>query len=76
MPLHWSAQKYTEQIATPAAFWPDHSPQCQAERPLIAHGFSSRTLMKAAFDGSIRVHRCLCRFCGRTVLLLLKLFLS
>ena len=60
----------------PAAFLPDHSHQCQTEQPLIAHGFSRRTLVKAAFDGSIRVHPCLCRFCGRTVLLLLKLSLS
>ena len=56
---------------------PRHWPaQLDTEQPLIAHGFSSRTLVKAAFDGSIRAHRCLCRFSGRTVLLLLELSLS
>jgi Domain of unknown function (DUF6431) len=39
-------------------------------RPLTAHGFYTRTLIDAAFDGTIRVRRYLCQACQRTVSLL------
>src|ERR1019366_6218087 len=45
-------------------------PQCQAKRPLTAHGFYTRTLVDSAFDGLIRVRRYLCKVCWRTVSLL------
>ncbi len=38
--------------------------------PLTAHGFYTRTLIDAAFDGVIRVRRYLCHACRRTVSLL------
>lgn len=69
-PFIGSAQQYAEQISTPDRYRPDHCPQCQARQPLIAHGFYSRTLVEAGFDGSIRVRRYLCRSCKRTVSLL------
>lgn len=62
-----SAQQYAAEISTPDHRRPDHCPQCQAQQPLIAHGFYSRTLVVAGFDGSIRVRRYLCRSCRRTV---------
>ena len=65
-----SAQQYAAEISTPDRGRPDHCPQCQAQQPLIAHGFYSRTLVEAGFDGSIRVRRYLCRSCRRTVSLL------
>jgi hypothetical protein len=58
-----SAQQYAEEICTPDRCRPDHCPQCQAQLPLIAHGFYSRTLVEAGFDSSIRVRRSLCRRC-------------
>jgi hypothetical protein len=69
-PFTGSAQQYAEQISTPDRYRPDHCPQCEARQPLIAHGFYSRTLVEAGFDGSIRVRRYLCRSCRRTVSLL------
>jgi Domain of unknown function (DUF6431) len=69
-PFTGSAQQYAEEISTPDRYRPDHCPQCQARQPLIAHGFYSRTLVEAGFDGSIRVRRYLCRSCRRTVSLL------
>ena len=45
-----SAQQYAEEISTPDRCRPDHCPQCQAQLPLIAHGFYSRTLVEAGFD--------------------------
>jgi hypothetical protein len=69
-PFIGSAQQYAEEISTPDRYRPDHCPQCQARQPLIAHGFYSRTLVEAGFDGSIRVRRYLCRPCKRTVSLL------
>ncbi|HEV3444077.1 MAG TPA: DUF6431 domain-containing protein [Gemmataceae bacterium] len=65
-----SAQQYAEEISTPDRCRPDHCPQCQAQLPLIAHGYYSRTLVEAGFDSSIRVRRYLCRCCRRTVSLL------
>jgi len=45
-------------------------PQCRAKHPLTAHGFYTRTIVDAAFDGLIRVRRYLCETCRRTVSLL------
>ena len=65
-----SVQQYTEQLANPDCHRPAQCPQCQAKRPLIAHGFYTRTLIDTAFDGIIRVRRYLCQACQRTVSLL------
>lgn len=69
-PFSGSAQQYAEEISNPDRYRPDHCPQCPARQPLIAHGFYSRTLVEAGFDGSIQVRRYLCRSCRRTVSLL------
>ena len=69
-PFTGSAHQYAEEVSTPDRYRPDHCPQCPALQPLIAHGFYSRTLAEAGFDGSIRVRRYLCRSCRRTVPLL------
>ena len=60
-PFAGSVQQYTEQLADPDRYRPDHCPQCQAKHPLTAHGFYTRTLIDTAFDGVIRVRRYLCR---------------
>ena len=60
-PFIGSIQQYFEEISDPDR--PDHCPQCEANRPLTAHGFYSRTLVDMAFDGSIRVRRYLCLRC-------------
>jgi hypothetical protein len=69
-PFSGSAQQYAEEVSNPDRYRPDHCPQCAARQPLIAHGFYSRTLVEAGFDGSIQVRRYLCRSCRRTVSLL------
>jgi uncharacterized protein DUF6431 len=69
-PFAGSIQQYAEEITDPDRHRPSHCPQCQAQRSLTAHGFYSRTLVDAGFDGSIRVRRYLCRSCKRTVSLL------
>ena len=69
-PFAGSVQQYTEQLANPDGHRPAQCPQCQAKRPLIAHGFYTRTLIDTAFDGIIRVRRYLCQACQRTVSLL------
>ena len=69
-PFAGSIQQYDEQIADPDRHRPDRCPQCQTQHSLTAHGFYSRTLVDAGFDGSIRVRRYLCRSCKRTVSLL------
>lgn len=69
-PFRGSAQQYAEEVSNPDCYRPDHCPQCPARQPLVAHGFYSRTLVEAGFDGSIRVRRYLCRSCRRTVSLL------
>ncbi len=69
-PLVGSIQQYSEEIADPDRYRPDHCPQCEANCPLTANGFYSRTLVDVAFDGTIRVRRYLCRCCKRTVSLL------
>ena len=55
-----------KEISDPDRYRPDHCPQCDARQPLTGHGFYSRTLVDAAFDGLIRVRRYLCRLCKRT----------
>jgi transposase-like protein len=69
-PFAGSVQQYTEQLDNPDAHRPGHCPQCQTKRPLTAHGFYTRTLIDATFDGVIRVRRYLCQACKRTVSLL------
>src|ERR1700682_2250306 len=69
-PFAGSVQQYTEQLANPDSHRPGHCPQCQTKHPLTAHGFYTRTLIDAAFDGVIRVRRYLCQACQRTVSLL------
>ncbi|SRR5260370_40393648 len=69
-PFAGSVQQYAEQLDNPDCYRPGHCPQCQAKRPLTAHGFYTRTLIDAAFDGVIRVRRYLCQACQRTVSLL------
>jgi transposase-like protein len=65
-----SIQRYSEELSDPGRYRPDHCPQCEADRPLRAHGFYTRTLMDIAFDSTIRVRRYLCCCCKRTVSLL------
>ena len=69
-PFPGSAHAYTDVIATPDQYRPDHCPQCDAPQPLIGHGFYRRTVVDVEFDGTIRVRRYLCRACKRTVSLL------
>ena len=59
-----------KEISDPDHYRPDHCPQCDGRQPLTGHGFYSRTLVDAAFDGLIRVRRYLCRLCKRTLSLL------
>jgi transposase-like protein len=65
-----SIQRYSEKLSNPDRYRPDHCPQCEAHRPLRAHGFYTRTLVDITFDGTIRVRRYLCCSCKRTVSLL------
>jgi transposase-like protein len=69
-PFVGSVQQYSQEISDPNRYRPDHCPQCEATRPLTAHGFYTRTLVDGEFDSSIRVRRYLCRCCKRTVSLL------
>jgi transposase-like protein len=69
-PFAGSLQQYSERLADPDYYRPGHCPQCHAKQPLTAHGFYTRTLVDAAFDGVIRVRRYLCQACRRTVSLL------
>jgi transposase-like protein len=69
-PFAGSVQRYSEELADPDRYRPDHCPQCDAKRPLTGHGFYRRTLVDGAFDVIIRVRRYLCRSCKRTVSLL------
>jgi Domain of unknown function (DUF6431) len=66
-PFLGSIEKYQEQLSDPNRHRPQYCPQCQAQSPLTAHGFYTRTLIDQAFDGIIRVRRYLCRSCKRTV---------
>ena len=69
-PFSGSIQQYNEEISDPDRYRPQSCPQCQAQHPLTAHGFYTRTLVEVAFDDWIRVRRYLCRLCGRTLSLL------
>ena len=69
-PFMGPVQQYLDQLDDFETHRPDHCPQCHARRPLTAHGFYTRTLADAAFDGEIRVRRYLCETCRRTVSLL------
>jgi hypothetical protein len=69
-PFSGSLQQYDAAIADPDRYRPDHCPQCEARRPLCAHGFYRRTLVEVNFDGFLRVRRYLCLGCKRTVSLL------
>ena len=69
-PFAGSLQQYIERLADPDCYRPGHCPQCHAKQPLTAHGFYTRTLIDASFDGVIRVRRYLCQACRRTVSLL------
>ena len=71
-PSMGSVQQYVKEIADPDRYRPDHCPQCEANQPLAAHGFYSRTLVDVEFDGTIRMRRYLCRCRKRTVSLLPK----
>jgi transposase-like protein len=69
-PFAGSIQQYIEQLDNPDCQRPAHCPQCQTKHPLTAHGFYTRTLIDAVYDGIIRVRRYLCHACQRTVSLL------
>lgn len=69
-PFAGSVQQYEQELADADAHRPRHCPQCQAQQPLTAHGFYTRTLTCLNFDGSLRVRRYLCLACRRTVSLL------
>jgi transposase-like protein len=69
-PFAGSVQQYLDQLSDPDRHRPGHCPQCLARHPLTAHGFYTRTLIDAGFDGLIRVRRYLCQSCKRTVSLL------
>ena len=71
LPFSGFIQQYKAEIVSdPDRYRPDNCPQCQAQHPLTAHGFYTRTLVEGAFNGWIRVRRYLCRLCRRTVSLL------
>ena len=69
-PFSGSVQQYLEQLSDPDQYRPTDCPQCQAKQPLTAHGFYTRTIADADFDGSISVRRYLCKACRGTVSLL------
>ena len=69
-PFLGSVQQYDAELSDPERYRPRHCPQCEAKRPLTAHGFYCRTLEDVGFDGVIRVRRYLCESCRRTVSLL------
>jgi len=69
-PYVGSIQQYLQELFDADRYRPDHCPQCEAHRPLRAHGFYTRTLVDIAFDGKIRIRRYLCCCCKRTVSLL------
>jgi len=69
-PFVGSIQQYSQEISDPDRYRPDRCPQCEADRPMTAHGFYCRTLVDVEFDESILVRRYLCHGCKRTVSLL------
>ena len=71
-PFSGSVTQYAKEISDPDRYRPGHCPQCESKQSLIGNGLYCRTLVDLAFDGVIRVRRCLCRICKRTVSLLPK----
>jgi hypothetical protein len=69
-PFSGSIQRYQQELSDADRHRPHQCPQCEAKRPLTAHGFYQRTLEDVGFDGIIRVRRYLCQCCRRTVSLL------
>lgn len=69
-PFSGTVQHYEAELSDPERYRPRQCPQCEAKRPLTAHGFYCRTLEDVGFDGVIRVRRYLCESCQRTVSLL------
>jgi hypothetical protein len=69
-PFAGSVQQYAEQLTSPDCYRPGYCLQCHTKHPLTAHGFYTRTLIDATFDGIIGVRRYLCQACQRTVSLL------
>lgn len=69
-PFAGSPQQYLDQLSGFGTGRPQDCPRCQAQEPLTAHGFYTRTIIDAGFDGEIRVRRYLCERCCRTVSLL------
>ena len=69
-PFTGSVPQYLSQLANPDPHRPARCPQCQARNPLKAHGFYTRTIVDADFEGEIRIRRYLCEVCCRTVSLL------
>jgi hypothetical protein len=51
-PSRGSIQQYLQEISDPNRYRPEGCPQCQARRPLIAHGFYCRTLVDVALGRS------------------------
>ena len=66
-PFAGSVQEYVAQLGDIETPRPRSCPQCQANQPLTAHGFYTRTIVEANFDGEIPVRRYLCEVCRRTV---------
>lgn len=66
-PFAGSVPEYVAQLGDFETPRPRSCPQCQANQPLTAHGFYTRTIVEANFDGEIRVRRYLCEVCRRTV---------
>ena len=66
-PFAGSVQDYLAQLEDFETPRPRSCPQCQADQPLAAHGFYTRTIVEANYDGEIRVRRYLCEVCRRTV---------
>ena len=69
-PFTGSVQHYLGATVNQHQHRPAHCPQCAAKHPLKAHGFYTRTIIDATFDGLIRIRRYLCAACRRTVSLL------
>jgi hypothetical protein len=69
-PFRGAVQQYLDQLGDWETPRPARCPMCEANHPLTAHGFYSRTLIDLHFDDPIRVRRYLCKVCLRTVSLL------
>ena len=68
-----SIQQYIERVGSSeeaSRCRPATCPQCESKRPLVCHGFYSRTVVDLEMEYVIRVRRYLCWACRRTVSLL------